>query len=238
MRARGLLCAAAAAVLLIACGSAPVSPPAGARRLAPSGASAPAGSKATDGTCTWQPVATGTGASIKDVGTPPATVRTASAATMTLRTNLGVIEIAMTPRTAPCAVASFAYLAGKQFFDGSPCHRLVVTGLSVLQCGDPSGTGTGGPAYQYAEENLGGGTPYRRGVVAVARTADPGTSGSQFFINFADNLELSADYTPFGTVSKGMDIVDQVAAGGVSTGAADGPPKIAITLQTVTVTYA
>jgi peptidyl-prolyl cis-trans isomerase B (cyclophilin B) len=238
---RGLLCASVVVALLAGCGGSSLTVPQTARRIGASAAPSPSSSSAAAaGGCRWSPVGPGTEATVKDVGTPPAAVPGGAKATMTMTTNLGVVELAMDAKAAPCAVASFAYLAGKRFFDGGACHRLVTAGLFVLQCGDPSGTGTGGPAYQYAEENLSTRAGYRRGSVAVARTAVPGTSGSQFFINYADNPELPADYTLIGTVSKGMDIVDKVAAGGVTpggNGADDGAPKTRIVLQQVTVVY-
>jgi peptidyl-prolyl cis-trans isomerase B (cyclophilin B) len=214
--------------------------PQAARKLArPAAPSAASSTAPAAGTCRWNPVAAANQASIKDVGTPPTTVTAAGAATMTLTTNLGAVEIVLDAKATPCTVASFAHLAGKKFFDGSPCHRLTTTRLFVLQCGDPSGTGTGGPAYQYAEENLGTRPGYLRGSVAVARAQDPGTNGSQFFINYDDNLLLAADYTRFGRVSKGLDVIDKVAAGGVTpvNDVDDGTPKISITLQQVTVVY-
>ena len=129
--------------------------------------------------CDFKTVTGGAGAT-KNVGKPPARVRAGGTARMTITTNLGVIEVSLDAAGAPCAVASFNYLAGKQFFDNTPCHRLTGSEtLTVLQCGDPSGTGTGGPTYQYAEENLASlGTTqtvvYKRGLVGVARAQDPG----------------------------------------------------------------
>ncbi|MET7426683.1 peptidylprolyl isomerase [Dactylosporangium sp. NPDC005555] len=234
-RSRALLCAVALVSLVGGCTATPSSAPQVARRIAASDSPSQAG-----GACRWMPVPSGNGASVKDVGTPPAAVPSGAKATMSLATNLGAVEIAMDAKAAPCAVASFSYLAGKKFFDGTACHRLTTAGLFVLQCGDPSGTSTGGPAYQYAEENLGTSAGYLRGSVAIARTQQPGTSGSQFFINYADNLPLSADYTRLGTVTKGMDIIDKVAAGGVTPGGNgpdDGVPKTRIVLQQVTVVY-
>jgi peptidyl-prolyl cis-trans isomerase B (cyclophilin B) len=232
---RGLLCATVVVSLLAGCTSPSLTGPQTARRISGSASPAPAA-----GACRWLPVGPGNEANVKDVGSPPATVPRGAKATMTMTTNLGVVEITMDAKAAPCAVASFAYLAGKRFFDGSPCHRLVTANLFVLQCGDPSGTSMGGPAYQYAEENLGARAGYVRGSVAVARASEPGTSGSQFFINYADNPLLPAQYTSIGTVTKGMDIVDKVAAGGVTPGAYgpdEGAPKIGIVLQQVTVRY-
>jgi peptidyl-prolyl cis-trans isomerase B (cyclophilin B) len=178
-------------------------------------------------------------AAIKDVGTPPATARRTGKATMRLTTSQGPIVISMDAKAAPCAVASFAYLAGKHFFDNTKCHRLTTEGIWVLQCGDPSATGYGGPAYNYAQENLG--PKYTRGTVAVANTGQPNSSGSQFFVNYKDNLSLGPDYTMLGTVTAGMDVVDKVAAGGATpadvNAPGDGAPKVEIVLQQVTVTY-
>ncbi|WP_203858872.1 peptidylprolyl isomerase [Plantactinospora mayteni] len=158
-------------------------------------------------------------------------------ATMRLSTNLGRISIAMDRARTPCTVASFQHLAERKFFDGSRCHRLVTEGIFVLQCGDPSGTGMGGPDYKFADENLTG-ARYERGVVAMANTGEPGTNGSQFFIIFQESSSgLQPLYTPFGTVGTGLDVVDRVAAGGHdnSIAAGGGVPKVGITIETVSV---
>lgn len=201
------------------------------------GATAPAGGGGAGSACVWTPAETGN-PNLTDVGTPPATgePRTGTAV-MTLTTNHGPIEISIDLAKTPCTAASFAHLAGRKFFDGSSCHRLVNGGIYVLQCGDPSGTGAGGPTYQFADENLpqpgqAGSAKYARGVVAMANHG-PGTNGSQFFINFKDG-ELAPSYTPFGLVTKGMEIVDQIAAAGVQGGGEDGPPKAEVTFTSVT----
>ncbi|WP_422771247.1 peptidylprolyl isomerase [Plantactinospora sp. WMMC1484] len=162
---------------------------------------------------------------------------TTGTATMRMTTNLGEIAISMDRARTPCTVASFQHLTGRRFFDGSTCHRLVTEGIHVLQCGDPSGTGRGGPDYTFADENLTG-ARYDRGVVAMANTGQPATNGSQFFIIFRDSsTALQPLYTPFGTVTTGLDIVDRVAAGGHdnSNPAGGGTPTLPLTLQTVTV---
>jgi peptidyl-prolyl cis-trans isomerase B (cyclophilin B) len=107
--------------------------------------------------CTWLPPALDN-PNLRDVGTPPATGEHRSGrATMTIVTNRGTIVVAMDAARTPCAIASFAYLTGWHFFDNSSCHRLVDDGpLHVLQCGDPGGTGAGGPRYRFADENLDG----------------------------------------------------------------------------------
>ncbi|GIG86122.1 peptidylprolyl isomerase [Plantactinospora endophytica] len=158
-------------------------------------------------------------------------------ATMRMTTNLGQIEITMDRARTPCTVASFQHLAQRKFFDGSTCHRLVTEGIFVLQCGDPTGTGMGGPDYKFADENLTG-ARYGRGVVAMANTGEPGTNGSQFFIIFQDSSSgLQPLYTPFGTVTSGIEVVDRVAAGGHdnSISAGGGVPKVGITIQNLTV---
>jgi peptidyl-prolyl cis-trans isomerase B (cyclophilin B) len=239
-RSRAVPCIAVLLSLLAGCTTTPSAAPPAAQPLTRSAAPSAASAAAADA-CRWVPIAAEFKPNIKDVGTPSTTVPRTGKATMTLATNLGTVEIAMDAKLTPCAVASFAYLAGKKFFDDTACHRLTTAGLFVLQCGDPSGTNMGGPAYQYAEENLGTSPGYLRGSVAVARTQERGTSGSQFFINYADNPPLPADYTPIGTVTKGMDVINKVAAGGVNPGTDspdDGTPKIRLVLQQVTVVYA
>ncbi|MBS2552339.1 peptidylprolyl isomerase [Catenulispora sp. NL8] len=165
---------------------------------------------------------------------PPMTIDPAKAYTMTLHTNQGDIVISLNAAKAPHTVNSFNFLAGQKFFDGSHCHRLVTTGIYVLQCGDPTGTGTGGPGYQFQDENLAGAT-YPTGTVAMAN-AGPNTNGSQFFLVYKDST-LPPSYTPFGTVASGLDVVTKIAAGGEddSNGAGDGRPKIDVVLNSVTV---
>jgi len=240
-----------AAVLLVVCGSAvagiylvthrasrtaPAAPvPAASPPAAPPAPSSPAGPAGTK--CAWTPAS---GPNLTDVGTPPATHPTTGTETMRLATNLGPIAVRIDIAKTPCTAASFAYLASKHFFDNSTCHRLVTSGIFVLQCGDPSGTGSGGPGYTFADENLSGttGGVYPRGIVAMAN-AGPGTNGSQFFLVFKDS-PLPPNYTPFGTITEGLPVVDRVAAGGddgaYGQSAGGGHPKTRITLTSVTVT--
>ncbi|MDQ1249230.1 MAG: peptidyl-prolyl cis-trans isomerase, partial [Actinomycetota bacterium] len=155
-------------------------------------------------------------------------------ATMTLNTNQGVIAIAMDP-AAKVTDASMAYLAAKGYFNNTPCHRLTTQGIYVLQCGDPTGTGTGDPGYEIPDENLPAGTPgnYPKGTVAMAN-AGPNTNGSQFFIVYQDTT-LPPSYTIWGTVTQGLDVVEKVAAAGVAGGGTDGPPALPVTIATATV---
>jgi peptidyl-prolyl cis-trans isomerase B (cyclophilin B) len=135
--------------------------------------------------------------------------------TFTLTTNCGEIQIEADGISAPLTVISMSYLANKGFFDNSPCHRVTNQGIFVLQCGDPSGTGAGGPAYTAPDENLpkGTGNIYPAGSVAMANSG-PNTNGSQFFIIYDDNSRLAPNYTLWGKVVKGLEIVKAVAAMG------------------------
>ncbi|MEV6931518.1 peptidylprolyl isomerase [Dactylosporangium sp. NPDC051485] len=163
---------------------------------------------------------------------PKATLTGRVAATM--ETNLGAIGIQLYADRAPCTVNSFVHLARDDFFSDTSCHRLTTDGLYVLQCGDPSGTGTGTPGYQYGEENLPTTLPpYPRGTLAMANSG-PGTNGSQFFLAYKDS-DIPPDYTVFGTVTSGLDLLDRIAAAGTTTGTPDGPPKLGVRISEIRV---
>jgi len=146
-----------------------------------------------------------------------------------LTTNRGEVDLALNTAKAPCTVGSFAFLAGQKYFDGTSCHRLTSKGIFVLQCGDPTGTGSGGPGYAFADENLTGAT-YKAGTVAMAN-AGPGTNGSQFFLVYKDT-QLPPSYTPFGTITAGLPVLAKVAAAG-SVPADDGKPKLPVMIAKV-----
>jgi peptidyl-prolyl cis-trans isomerase B (cyclophilin B) len=126
-------------------------------------------------------------------------------------TTQGVITVRMLTDKAPCTTYSFRFLASKGYYNQTHCHRLTTQGIYVLQCGDPTGTGAGGPGYEFNDENLTGAT-YPAGTVAMAN-AGPNTNGSQFFFTWKDTT-LAPDYTPFGTVISGMDVLRKIAAAG------------------------
>lgn len=180
------------------------------------------------------------GAPAKNVGLPPSKVDT-TPKTMTLKTNRGDIVIKVSAKKTPCTVNSFAFLARQKYFNGSRCHRLGSDRFPVLQCGDPLAKadgrsqtdGQGGPGYRFVNENLKG-AKYTRGVVAMANSG-PDTNGSQFFIVYG-NAPLGPDYTPFGTVTTGLEIIDKVNKAGVITPGSDGTgaPKETVEIKDVT----
>jgi peptidyl-prolyl cis-trans isomerase B (cyclophilin B) len=156
--------------------------------------------------------------------------------TFTFETNCGNIVVTTVGAKAPITVTQLATLARGGYFNSSLCHRLTTQGLYVLQCGDPTATGGGGPSFSFRDENLPaeGLNNYPAGTVAMANSG-PGTNGSQFFLVFADTT-LGANYTIWGTITQGLDIVRAVAKAGVKGGGADGPPNQAIAINRVVVT--
>ncbi|MGX9924207.1 peptidylprolyl isomerase [Streptomyces sp. NPDC002248] len=165
--------------------------------------------------------------------------------TMTLGTTCGDIGIALDAKNAPHTVNSFDYLAGKGYFDHTKCHRLTTAGIYVLQCGDPSGNGTGGPGYTLPDENLKSkklkGNVYPAGTVAMANQYNAQTKegrhtgGSQFFLVYQDS-QLPPDYTPFGTISAdGMKVLKKIADAGENTGQGDGAPNATVVIDKATV---
>ncbi len=160
---------------------------------------------------------------------PPEGDAPTGAVPVVLRTTVGEIALELDADAAPCAAASFASLAGQGFYDDTPCHRLVTGGGALLQCGDPTGTGSGGPGYSFADEALDGAT-YGAGTVAMAN-AGPDTNGSQFFL-VIDDVPLPADYTPLGRITGGLEALEEVAADG-STPEGDGRPNTPVQLEQV-----
>ena len=139
-------------------------------------------------------------------------------------TTQGIITVQMLTDKASCTTFSFRFLASGGYFSKTHCHRLTTQGIYVLQCGDPTGTGSGGPGYAFNDENLAGAT-YPAGTVAMAN-AGPNTNGSQFFFTWKDTT-LAPDYTPFGTVISGLDVLQKIAAAGDDSqnGPGDGYPN-------------
>ena len=179
--------------------------------------------------------------SLKDVGTPPNPQATPAKGTSTLKmtTNQGVLTLTLNRAQAPCAASSFTYLASKKFFDNTICHREVnQPTFGVLQCGDPTGTGSGGPTYSYGQE-VTPTTKYPRGTIAMANSGAPDTTSSQFFLCFTDT-QLSPDYTVVGTVDQaGLAVLDTIAANGndgsFEPSPGGGAPRSPVTIERATV---
>ena len=178
---------------------------------------------------------------------PPRTGKvptTPAQVSVSMETNQGNVGIQLDNGKSPCTVNSFASLAQQGFFNDTPCHRLTTSPtLSVLQCGDPTGKGTGGPGYQFANEYptnqfqpadpaLQQPVTYPRGTLAMAN-AGPGTNGSQFFLVYKDS-QLPPGYTVFGTIDDtGLKTLDKIAAAGTADGGQDGSPKQPVQIKSV-----
>lgn len=159
---------------------------------------------------------------------------------VTIETTAGRIELELDGVNAPQAVASFVYLAQNEFFDLTECHRLTTSGIYVLQCGDPQGTGLGGPGFNFGPiENAPDDDVYEAGVLAMARVGGNAYSmGSQFFIVHEDSVIPSDEvggYTVFGKVTSGLEVVRDIAADGVDNDWGDGAPNRLVKLLSVTV---
>lgn len=172
-----------------------------------------------------------------------------AAYTATIKTNRGPIVINLANSKATCTVNSFVHLAETNFWNNTQCHRVSDSGgLYMLQCGDPTATakktlactgtneaGTGGPGYTFNDENLTGAT-YPAGTIAMAN-GGANTNGSQFFLVFK-NTTLAASYTPFGTITSGLDILQNVGKAGTTctyTGAGGGVPKDKVIIESVSI---
>lgn len=189
------------------------------------------------------------GPASKDVELPPTTTDEDAKTDLVISTNSGDIPITLEPDSAPCTVNSFVSLAKQGYFDQTSCHRLTTQGYYVLQCGDPTGTGSGGPGYSFADELVTNdsrlqpctGTPpnqvctYNTGVVAMAN-AGPDTNGSQFFLVYG-NSQFPPNYAVLGRMdAAGLKTVKAIAAKGIGTvgmGPGDGSPKEPVTITGV-----
>ena len=194
----------------------------------------------------------------RNVGLPPSTPDYTASYQATIKTNQGSITVNLLNDKATCTVNSFVHLAEAGFFNNTQCHRLLTSGIYVLQCGDAYATsktkldcstsstvGTGTPGYEYASENLTNAT-YPAGTVAMANGGTATSNGSQFFIVYKDstsglNGSSGPSFTPFATVSSGLNIVQNVAKGGyacqyiVSGQPSGGVPKKKVIIESVTI---
>jgi peptidyl-prolyl cis-trans isomerase B (cyclophilin B) len=195
--------------------------------------------------CTYTPASAG---SVVKSSLPTASPDYKAAYTASINTNLGPITIDLANSKATCTVNSFVHLASDNFWNNTQCHRLSTSGgLYMLQCGDPTAKasqklscssatlGSGGPGYEFASENLTGAT-YPAGTVAMANTGSADTNGSQFFLVFKQT-SLPADYTPFGTITSGLGILQNVAKAGTTCtySAGGGVPKDKVIIDSVSI---
>jgi peptidyl-prolyl cis-trans isomerase B (cyclophilin B) len=144
--------------------------------------------------------------------------------TIAFNTNCGVIRATLLTKQAPQTTTNIAYLANAKYFNGTICHRLTTSGIFVLQCGDPTAQGAGSPGgwVGYKDENLprAGAKNYPAGTLAMANSG-PGTNGSQFFLVYADT-QLGPDYTIFGRITSGLDLLKKIAEVGAYKVESDG----------------
>jgi peptidyl-prolyl cis-trans isomerase B (cyclophilin B) len=185
--------------------------------------------------CSTPPKVTSTPQVNKYSSEPPLTTSPTNY-TARIVTNCGTIIATLDGKAAPHTINSFAFLAGKGYFTDTPCHRLTSSGIFVLQCGDPSGTGGGGPGYTIPDENLKGAT-YPAGTLAMANTGQAHTGGSQFFLVYKDTPQgnLAPSYTPFGKITSGLDVLNRIAAAG-SNPPGDGQPTQPVVIESFGVT--
>ena len=207
-----LVASAAAAVLLAGCGGSD----------SDSSTSASGGGS---GPCTY----TSTGDAARKVSLPPS--EPAPAKTLTITTDRGAIPVTLDDKTTQCTSNSFTSLAKQGYFDKTKCHRLTTQGIFVLQCGDPTATGSGGPGYSFPDE-LTGQETYPAGTLAMAN-AGPDTNGSQFFLVYAET-SLPPSYTVFGRFGPaGLKVVRDIAQAGTADGSGDGAPKQDVVITSV-----
>jgi peptidyl-prolyl cis-trans isomerase B (cyclophilin B) len=191
--------------------SAPASPTAAASPSAAASPTAPASSGARVAGCSAPPAAPGA----RTATLPDKATAAGKTFVATVTTTCGTITMELDGTKAPQTVASFLGLARGGYWNDSPCHRLVTSGIFVLQCGDPTGTGSGGPGYGFGVENAPKDYQFPAGTLAMARTSDPKSNGGQFFIVYKQTeLQDPTGYSIFGKVTGGMDIVDRIAAAG------------------------
>jgi peptidyl-prolyl cis-trans isomerase B (cyclophilin B) len=212
-------------------------------------------SNVVSGTCSWTILEPETNPNLTDVAHPPTTgERRDGTETLTIKTNLGTIEVEMDLTRAPCTASSFAHLGRNGFYAGVSCHRLS-TEFTTLTCGDPKGDDSGGPTYQFADEDVPAepiapsGSPsapaspsaepqaptyYAKGTVVLVNHGI-NTNGSQFQIVYGDRSQLGASYSVVGKVVKGLDIVTRVGRAGLAedaeANAVQGKPRTTLTIE-------
>jgi len=178
-------------------------------------------------TCDYVP----DGQAAKQVGPPSADEPAGGAALAGIALTSGTVQVELDRTAAPCTVGSFVHLAESGYFDNTPCHRMTASStLHILQCGDPSGSGSGGPGYTFADETDAE-MVYPAGTLAMAN-AGPNTNGSQFFLVYEDST-LPPDYTVFGIITQGIDVLRDIAAKGITGSGNATAPVRPVTISSV-----
>jgi peptidyl-prolyl cis-trans isomerase B (cyclophilin B) len=248
---------------IFATGSTPAAKPKATASASPSASASASASATTSAAAVAEPAThctyttSGVAAAAKKVSVPPAAPNYKAAYTAAIQTNLGTIDMNLLNSKATCTVNSFVHLATAGYFNASQCHRLVNSdGLYLLPGGDPiaktstkltcseasNSPGTGGPGYEFASENLPSGASssgtvtYKAGTVAMANGGTSTSNGSQFFLVFKDTT-LGPTYTPFATITSGLDILQKVANAGTSCtySSGGGAPKEKVIINSVTI---
>lgn len=176
-------------------------------------------------------------------------VSTEGTVDLTLDTTAGPVGMTLDRSVSPCTVNAIEFLAKEGYYNDTVCHRLTTDGIHVLQCGDPSGSGSGGPGFSFPDEypadddaeNQQPTVLYERGTIAMANSG-PNTNGSQFFLNYGDS-PLPPAYTYFGTINEeGLSTLDKIAEAGIaedgeamSMGPGDGAPKEEVKINSVNI---
>ncbi len=183
----------------------------------------------------------GGGEAAKDVSTPPTDgIATTGTVTVTLKTNNGDVPMELDRSMSPCAVNAIEHLAKEGYYNDTVCHRMTSGGLNVLQCGDPSGSGAGGPGFTFKDEypvdeaDAASSVVYPEGSIAMANSG-PDTNGSQFFLNYGDG-QLQPSYSVLGTMTpEGLDVVKGISEKGIEGGQLDGKPAEEVRIESATV---
>ena len=183
----------------------------------------------------------GGGEAAKDVSTPPTDgIATTGTVTVTLKTNNGDVPMELDRSMSPCAVNAIEHLAKEGYYDDTVCHRMTTGRLNVLQCGDPTGSGAGGPGFTFADEYPADESEptdsviYPEGSIAMANSG-PDTNGSQFFLNYGPG-QLQPNYSILGTMTpEGLDVVKGISENGIEGGQTDGKPAEEVRIESATV---
>ena len=183
----------------------------------------------------------GGGEAAKDVSTPPTDgIATTGTVTVTLKTNNGDVPMELDRSMSPCAVNAIEHLAKEGYYNDTVCHRMTSGGLNVLQCGDPSGSGAGGPGFTFKDEypvdeaDAASSVVYPEGSIAMANSG-PDTNGSQFFLNYGPG-QLQPNYSILGTMTpEGLDVVKGISEKGIEGGQTDGKPAEEVRIESATV---